>query len=95
MSSRKNIADALSKLTKIVASNRSEDDDECARMVALNAAPAALKIKETERVSAEDPEIQAVRRCVVEERWNGAPKQYLPVRNELRDCDRFCACAAA
>ena len=83
MSSRKNIADALSRLTKIVASNLSQDDDEYVRMVALHAAPAALKIKEIERVSAEDPELQAVRRCLVEDRWNSAPKQYLPVRNEL------------
>ena len=83
VSSRNNIADALSRLTKIVASNQSQDDDEYVRMVALHAAPAALKIKEIERVSAEDPELQAVRRCLVEERWNSAPKQYLPVRNEL------------
>ena len=55
VSSRKNIADALSRLTKIVASNQSQDDDEYVRMVALHAAPAALKIKEIERVSAEDP----------------------------------------
>ena len=46
-------------------------------MVALHAALAALKIKEIERVSAEDSELQAVRRCLVEERWNSAPKQYL------------------
>ena len=83
VSSRKNIADALSRLTKIVASNQSQDDDEYVRMVALHAAPATLKMKETERVSAEDPELQAVRRCLVEDRWNSAPKQYLPVRNEL------------
>ena len=70
MSSRKNIADALSRLTKIVASNQSQDDDEYVRMVALHAAPAALKIKEIERVSAEDPELQAVTRCLFEERWN-------------------------
>ena len=83
VSSRKNIADALSRLTKIVASNQSQDDDEYVRMVALHAAPAALKIKEIERISPEDPELWAVRKCLVEERWNGAPKQYLPVRNEL------------
>ena len=52
-------------------------------LMAFHAAPAALKTKETERVSAKDPELQAVRRCLVEERWNGAPKQYLPKRNEL------------
>ena len=83
VSFRKNIAGALSRLTKIVASNQSQDDDEYVRMVALHAAPVALKIKETERVSGEDPELQTVRRCLVEERWNSAPKQFLPVRNEL------------
>lgn len=83
VSLRKNIADALSRLTKIVASSQSQDNDEYVRMVALHAAPVALKIKEIERVSAEDPELQAVRRCLVEERWNSAPKQFLPVRNEL------------
>ena len=54
VSSRKNVADALSGLTKIVASNQSQDDDEYVRMVALHAAPAALKIKEIERISPED-----------------------------------------
>ena len=48
VSSRKNIADALSRLTKIVASNQSQDDEEYVRMVALHAAPVALKIKEIE-----------------------------------------------
>ena len=79
MSSTKDIADTLSKLTKIVASNQSQDDDEYLRMVELHAPPAALKIKEIERVSAEDPELQ----CLVKERFNGTPKQYLPVCNEL------------
>ena len=83
VSSRENIADALSRLTKIVASDQSQDDDEYVRMVALHSAPAALKIKEIERVSAEDPKLHAVRRCLFEERWNSAPKQYLPMHNEL------------
>ena len=83
VSLRKNVVDALSRLTKIVPSNQSQDDDEYVRMVALHAAPVALKIKKIERVSAKDPELQAVRRCLVEERWNSAPKQFLPVRNEL------------
>ena len=74
VSPRKNIADALSRLTKIVASNQSQNDDKYVRMVVLHAAPAALKIGETERVSAEDRELQAVRRCLFEERWNSAPK---------------------
>ena len=83
VSSRKNVVDTLSRLTKVVASNQSQDDDEYVCMVALHAAPVSLKIKKIERVSAEDPELQAVRRCLVEERWNSAPKQFLPVRNEL------------
>ena len=83
VSSRENIADVLSRLTKIVASNQSQYDDEYVRIVALHAAPVALKIKVIGRVSAEYPELQAVRRCLVEERWNSAPKQFLPVRNEL------------
>ena len=57
VSSRKNIADALSRLTKIIASNQSQDDDEYVCMVALHVAPAALKIKGIERISPEDPEL--------------------------------------
>ena len=52
-------------------------------MVALHAAPGTLKIKEIERISPKDPELWAIRKCLVQERWNGAPQQYLPVHNEL------------
>ena len=52
-------------------------------MIALHAVPAALRIKEIERISARDPELQAVRNCFIEEKWDNAPKSYLPVRNEL------------
>lgn len=81
--SRKNIADALSRLTKIPASDQSQEDDGYIRMVALHAVPAALRIKEIERISAQDPELQAVRNCLIEEKWDNAPKSYLSVRNEL------------
>ena len=81
--SRKNIADALSRLTKIPASDQSQEDDGYIRMVALHAVPAALRFKEIERISAQDPELQAVRNCLIEEKWDNAPKSYLPVRNEL------------
>ena len=81
--SRKNIADALSRLTKIPASDQSLQDDGYVRMVALRAVPAALRIKEIERISAQDPELQAVRNCLIEGRWDSAPKSYLPVHNEL------------
>ena len=81
--SRKNIADALSRLTKIPASDQSLQDDGYVRLVALHAVPTALRIKEIERVSAQDSELQAVRNCLIEEKWDNAPKSYLPVRNEL------------
>ena len=58
--SRDNIADALSRLTKIPASRNSCYDDEYVRMVALESAPIALKIQEIEKVSADDEELQVV-----------------------------------
>jgi len=51
--------------------------------VALHAVLVALRIKEIEQVSAEDSELQAVRNCLIEGKRDNAPKQYLPVRNEL------------
>ena len=53
--SRKNIVDALSQLTKIPASDQSLQDDRYVRLVALQAVPTALRIKEMERISAQDP----------------------------------------
>jgi len=81
--SRTNIADALSRLTKIPASDPSMENDGYVRMIALHAVLIALKIKEIERVSAQDSELQAVRSCLIEGKWDSAPKQYLPMRNEL------------
>ena len=52
-------------------------------MVATHAAPAALRIKEIEQTSAQDSELQAVRKCLIEGKWDSAPKHYIPVRNEL------------
>ncbi|PFX13288.1 Retrovirus-related Pol polyprotein [Stylophora pistillata] len=48
--SRKNIADALSRLTKIPASDNSAEDDGYVRAIALHAVPAALRIKEIEQM---------------------------------------------
>ena len=53
------------------------------RKVVLHAIPAALRIKEIEQMSAQDPELQAVRNCLIEGKWDSAPKLYLPARNEL------------
>ena len=52
-------------------------------MVTLHAVPTALRIKEIERISAQDSELPAVRNCLIEGNWDSAPKPYLPVRNEL------------
>ena len=44
--SRRNVADALSILKKIPGSDRSLQDDRYARLVALHAVPAALRIRD-------------------------------------------------
>jgi len=53
-------------------------------MIALHAVPVAfiLRIEEIEQVSAQDSELQAVTNCLIEGKWDNAPKQYLPVRIE-------------
>ena len=81
--SQDNIADALSRLTKIPASEKYRYDDEHVRMVALSAVPIALKIQEIESASAEDEDLQAVRSCLISGNWETAPKPYVWVRNEL------------
>ena len=81
--SRDNIADALSRLTKIPASRNSRYGDEYVRMVALESVPIALKIQEIEKVSAEDEELRVVLGCLASGNWEGAPKSYVCVRNEL------------
>lgn len=51
-------------------------------MVALGSVPVALKIQEIEKVSAEN-EDQVLHGCLVSGNWEGAPKSYVCVRNEL------------
>lgn len=53
------------------------------RLVALHAVPTALRIKDIERISGQDPELQSVRNYLIAGKWDSAPKSYLPVRNEL------------
>ena len=65
MPSRKNIADALSRLTKTAPVEQSKDDDEYIRAIATDDVSKVLKIKEVEHISAEDPELQAVKKCIV------------------------------
>ena len=82
MPSRKNIADALSRLTKISASDQTIQDDRYLHLVALHAVPKALRLS-FERILAQDPELQSVRNCLIKGKWDSAPKSYLPVRNDL------------
>ena len=73
--SQDNIADALSGLTKIPASEKYRYDDEHVRMVALSVVPIALKIQEIESASAEDQDLQAVRSCLIRGNWAGRKLQ--------------------
>ena len=52
-------------------------------MVTLESVPIALKIQEIEKVSADDEELQVVLGCLASGNWEGAPKSYVCVRNEL------------
>ena len=81
--SRKNIVDALSRLTKIEDFFRFQDDNEYVRMVASHVTPVALRIKEVEQALAQDGELQAIRKCLIDGKWDSVPKQYLPVHSEL------------
>ena len=81
--SRENIADALSRLTKIPAASEYKADDEYVRQVVLQAVPNALRIQEIERASERDEELRLVIESVRHGRWERIPKEYLPVRNEL------------
>ena len=65
VASRDNIADALSRLNMLPASEKCRYDDEQVRMAALKAVPVAIKIQEIESASAEYEELQAVRKCLV------------------------------
>ena len=81
--SRRNIADALSRLTALPSSNQSLHDDEHIRMVAQTAVPAALSIEEVEKTASTDKELQIVSQCLADGIWKVDPKSYLLVRNEL------------
>ncbi|KAL9968949.1 hypothetical protein ACROYT_G021101 [Oculina patagonica] len=63
--------------------DQSPEDDGYIRMVALYAVSAALLIEEIERIVAQNPELQSVIICLIEEKWDIVLKSYLPVRNEL------------
>ncbi|PFX13169.1 Retrovirus-related Pol polyprotein from transposon 17.6 [Stylophora pistillata] len=83
VASRDNIADALSRLTTLEASEKFRYDDAHVQMVALKAVPVAVKVHEIESASAEDEELQAVHNCLVRGNWEKGPRSFLMVRNEF------------
>ena len=76
MTSRENIADALSCLTKIPASKVYVQDEEYACEVTLQAVPVALWIEEIEEVSFQHEALETGH-------WSKAPKAYELVSHEL------------
>ena len=83
VTSRENIADALSSLTKIPASKGYVQDEEYVREVTLQAVPVALWIEEIEEVSFQDEELEAVREALKTGHWSKAQKAYELVSHEL------------
>ena len=83
MTSRENIADALSRLTKIPASKGYVQDEEYVREVTLQAVPVALRIEEIEEVSFQDEELEMVRAALETGHWSKAPKAFELVSHEL------------
>ena len=41
------------------------------------------RLKSWSRLQAEGPDLQVIRKCLIERKWDPAPKQYLYARNEL------------
>ena len=76
VTSRENIADALSRLSKIPASKGYVQDEEYVREVTLQAVPVALRIEEIEEVSFQDEELEVVREALETGHWSKAPKAY-------------------
>ena len=81
--SGQNIADCLSRLTKIPASPHDVATEEYVRMVAINATPRAMTIREIERASAEDEKLTEVRRSWKTGDWSTAPSSYRLLRDEI------------
>ena len=74
MNSRENIADGLSRLTKIPASKGYVQDEEYVHEVTLQAVPVALRIEEIEEVSFQDGELEAARETLKTGPWGKARK---------------------
>ena len=81
VSSRNNIADALSCLTKIPESQGEIQDKKYVREVTLQAVPEALRIEEIEEASAQD--LKVVHACLQSGDWSKVPKDFAVILNEL------------
>ena len=64
VSSRNNIADALSRLTKIPASQGYIQDEEYVREVTLQEVPVALRIEEIQEASTQDEDLRVLHACL-------------------------------
>ncbi len=84
-----NIADPLSRLQQPSVqgpkpTELGEEAEEYVRFVAISATPRALTTREVERASAEDEELEEVRRCIETNKWdNCSVKTYAAISMEL------------
>ncbi|XP_063412611.1 uncharacterized protein K02A2.6-like [Mytilus trossulus] len=83
-----NIADSLSRLL-VVPKNESKQGEinqaeEYIRFVASESTPNAVKIEDVDKMSLNDKELQNIRNCLLNGRWQDLlNKQYLTVKQEL------------
>lgn len=77
---KQNIADPLSRLVKSQQSHR-HGVDEYVRFVAVNATPNAMKTREIEEVSAEDEELETIRKALQTGNYDKC-KAYAPIAGE-------------
>ena len=63
--------------TKTAPGKQSQEDVE-----QLMLFPRLRRLKSWSRLQAEGPELQVIRKCLIERKWDPAPKQYLYVSNE-------------
>ena len=79
-----NIADCLSRLTKIPTSSQCNNiSEEYERMLGISATPRAVTTREKERASAEDEEITTIRKCWKTGDWSTALNAYKLLRDEI------------
>lgn len=83
---RSNIADALSRLKRPLSTDVGDQLDMVCEIV-RSSVPGSLTATEIEEACATDPELSAVRRCILSGDWTSCPNQaFLHVKNELCVC---------